>query len=336
MNALTRLSADYLPAIETELRHAVGSGPEPLREYYAMLTYHLGWQATGENATGKRVRPLLCLLCATAVGGDWRTALPMAASLELLHNFTLLHDDIQDNSPLRRGRPTVWTKWGVAQAINAGDAMFTQAQLAPHRLRELGVNAELIVLALGELNHTCLTLTQGQHLDMAFETRARVSVDDYLTMIEGKTGALIAASAYVGARLGGADETQAMHFRAYGRALGLAFQIQDDLLGIWGDPALTGKSAASDLEKRKKSLPVVYGLERSDDFAKAYAQPTESGQPVAELAQMLDDLGARAFTHQRAEAFTQAALAALQAANMQGEAGEALRQLTDQLLNRAS
>src|SRR5258708_22064165 len=175
-----------------------------------MLEYHLGWAngsaassgpaaagnsaATGGSigtggsfATGKRIRPLLCLLSASAAGGDWRQALPLGAALELIHNFSLIHDDIQDNSPLRRGRPTVWRRWGQAQAINAGDAMFTLAYLAPQRLLALRVLPEVAMRALAELNFTCLELTQGQHLDMNFERHAMVTVPEYLAMIEKKT-----------------------------------------------------------------------------------------------------------------------------------------------------
>jgi geranylgeranyl diphosphate synthase type I len=324
----------YLTAIENELRRAVGSGPESLREYYAMMEYHLGW--TNGASIGKRIRPLLCVLVCAACDGDWQRALPMAAAIELLHNFSLLHDDIQDNSLLRRGRPTVWTKWGVAQAINAGDAMFTLAHLAPHALIQRGVSVEAALKALEIFDATCLRLTQGQYLDIDFETRERVTVAEYEAMIEGKTGALIAASASLGALIAGADETRRAAFEQYGRALGLAFQIQDDWLGIWGDPTVTGKSAASDLEKRKKSLPVVYGLERSAALAKAYAQPHRAGESVAELARALDDLGAQTYTLEQARAFTEEAFRHLDAAHPAGAAGAVLRELTDQLLKRKS
>jgi geranylgeranyl diphosphate synthase type I len=327
--SLSKLSAAYLPALEDELRRAVGSGPAHLAEFYGMLAYHMGW--TDGQASGKRIRPLLCLLACAAAGAEWERALPMAAAVELLHNFSLIHDDIQDNSPLRRGRETVWTKWGQPQAINAGDAMFTVAHLAPQALPARGVPASLALQVLRHFDETCLILTQGQFLDMSFEQRERVAVSEYLTMIEAKTGALIAAAAWLGALLGGADEARAGHFRQYGRSLGLAFQVQDDLLGIWGDPAVTGKSAASDLEKRKKSLPVVYGLEHSAEFAAAYARP---GGAVGEMSLTLENLGARAFAQTKAAELTAEAQRHLAAAAPRGEAGAALEELTDQLLNR--
>ena len=330
--SLAQLTPVYLTALEDELHRVIGSGPPHLREYYTMLEYHLGWP---DGTRGKRIRPLLCLLSGAAVAdGEWEQALPMAAAIELLHNFSLIHDDIQDNSPLRRGRPTVWKKWGQAQAINAGDAMFALAHLAPHALAARGIPSDVALAALEDFDRTCLRLTQGQYLDMAFEQRGRVTVAEYLEMIECKTAALIAAATHLGARLAEASDGRMAHFYEYGRNLGLAFQIQDDLLGIWGDPAVTGKSAASDLEKRKKSLPVVYGLERSEDFTRAYAQPHLPGDSVAALATTLETLGARDFTQQMALDLTAQAIRHLETAAPAGEAGAALRELTDQLLNR--
>ena len=329
---LSDLAAHYLPAVEDEMRAIVGPATPPYDEFTQMLRYHLGW--TDNTGAGKRVRPLLALLCCAAAGGDWRAALPMAAAIELIHNFSLIHDDIQDRSPTRRSRPTVWAKWGVAQAINAGDAMFTQAHLAPHRLAAAGVAPDLALWSLEQLDRTCLALTQGQHLDMDFEQRQRVTVGEYLTMIEGKTAALIAAATQIGARLGGASGERLEHFRLYGLSLGLAFQFQDDLLGIWGDEALTGKSADSDLETRKKTLPVVFGLEHSDAFAARYAQPHVPGASLAELAQTLVSLGAQADVEQRTRHMTETALAHLEAARPDQPAGDALRELTTQLLHR--
>ena len=346
--SLAELAPTYLAALETELRQAVGSealhrqpnegaeAPAPaaayLDEYYTMLAYHLGW--TDHGKTGKRIRPLLCLLSCTAAGGDWRQALPIAAAVELIHNFSLLHDDIQDNSPLRHGRPTVWTRWGAAQAINAGDAMFTLAYLAPHRLRAAGVSETITLTCLADLTQTCLFLTQGQYLDMAYEQRAQISVAEYLTMIEKKTAVLIGAAVRLGARVAGAPPERLEAFYRFGWNLGMAFQLQDDLLGIWGDPAVTGKSAASDLEKRKKSLPVVFGLERSPAFATAYAAPHQGGESVAALADQLAAVGAQAEVETRAHATTAAAMSALEACDAAEPAALALSDLANQLLRR--
>jgi geranylgeranyl diphosphate synthase type I len=357
--SLAELAPQYLAAIEDALHLAIGSEHAhreeylarrgaaaqgeahqllagDLHEYYAMLEYHLGWggRTAGGTAGGKRIRPLLCLLCASAAGADWRLALPVAAAVELIHNFSLIHDDIQDNSPLRRGRPTVWQQWGQAQAINAGDAMFALAHLAPQRLIALGVAPKVALEALAELNYTCLELTQGQHLDMLFEHRPMVSVPEHMAMIEKKTAVLIAAAALLGASLAGNNSERLDHFYAYGWNLGLAFQFQDDLLGIWGDPVITGKSAASDLEKRKKSLPVVFGLEHSAGLAQAYSQPHRPGESVAGLAAELERLGARDYVEGRVRETTTRAEQELEHCRASEPAGQALRDLTLQLLHR--
>ena len=330
--SLSELAALYLPAVEDEMRHVVGARPEPFGDFDRMLSYHLGW-TDGAN-TGKRIRPLLAVLCCAAAGGPWQRALPLAAAIELIHNFSLIHDDIQDNSPTRRGRATVWSKWGMPQAINAGDAMFTLAHLAPQRLAAQGVDPSIALWVLEQLDQTCLALTLGQYLDMSFEGRQRVTVAEYLAMVDAKTGALIAASAHLGARLGGAEGERLAHFRNYGLSLGLAFQIQDDLLGIWGDEALTGKSTASDLETRKKTLPVVFGLEHSEAFAQAYAWPHEPGDSPYEMAALLAQLGAKDYVEEQAGQVTQAALDHLEAARPAEPVGAALRELTAQLLSR--
>lgn len=340
--SLEQLAPRFLTAIEVELRRSLGSERADLDLYDRMLAYHLGWvdpagQPAAAGGSGKRIRPLLAVLtCAAAAGAveAGERALPLAAGVELLHNFSLLHDDIQDNSPLRRGRPTAWTIWGAPQAINAGDAMFTLAHLALQNLPARGVRAEVALGVLAAFDRTCLALTQGQFLDMEFEDRPHVTVDEYLAMIEGKTAALIAACTELGAWVGGATGTQRDHWRQFGRSLGLAFQIQDDELGIWGDPAVTGKSAASDLEKRKKSLPVVFGLENSEAFAQAYAQPHTPAESLAGMAAELDALGARAATRQMAQQHTADALAHFAAAQPSGPAAVALHELADQLLSR--
>ena len=255
---LERYSQTCLPAIEAELRRAIlpagGSGVE---ELHSMLAYHLGWEGenTGPNASGKRVRPLLVLLTCAATGGDWQCALPAAAAIELIHNFSLIHDDIQDQSELRRGRLTVWKKWGMPQAINAGDAMFTLAHLANLRLKET-VSPEAALQAAAILQQTCLELTQGQYRDISYESRRELTIEDYWPMVSGKTAALIAASTEIGALAAGATPNVCTAYHQFGRSLGLAFQVQDDLLGIWGDTALTGKSTESDLVTGKNSLPV--------------------------------------------------------------------------------
>ena len=325
-----------LSSIETELQQAIQPAGGPgLDELRHIIAYSMGWEGEGAGpaAQGKRIRPLLVLLAAAAAGGRWQATLPAATAVELLHNFSLIHDDIEDNSPLRRGRPTVWRKWGIAQAINAGDTLYALAHLALQRLSETASPG--IALQAARLFHqTCLHLTQGQYLDLAYQSRPSLSVDDYWPMVGGKTAALLAACTGLGALSAGADESELQAYGEFGRLLGLAFQVQDDLLGIWGDAALTGKSTESDLVEGKKSLPVLYGLEKGGKFAEGWNRGPVTPQAAPGLAALLEAEGGRAFTEQAATRLTWQAMQSLEDANPQGEAGEALHDLAQTLLNR--
>jgi geranylgeranyl diphosphate synthase, type I len=218
-----------------------------------ILRYHIGWDGdgSGPEAQGKRIRPLMVLLSCAAVGGNWRDALPAAAGVELLHNFSLIHDDIEDNSPLRRGRETLWKKWGQALAINAGDALFTLSYEAICGLRDT-TSPQVALKAVQIFNETCMRLTGGQHLDISFEKERQILEKEYLQMVAGKTAALLAACTKLGALAGGADENQITAYGRFGEYLGLSFQIQDDWLGLWGNSTETGKSSESDLVAGKK------------------------------------------------------------------------------------
>lgn len=325
-------------AVEAELKQSVAYIDQPgVDEVYRMMTYHLGWEGEGAGpaATGKRLRPLFVLLSNSAAGGEWQRALPAAAAVELIHNFSLIHDDIQDNSDLRRGRLTVWKRWGIAQAINTGDAMFTLAYLTLLRLDE--TTTPLITLQAARLlQEACLELTYGQHMDLAYEARGDLTLEAYWPMVNGKTAALLSACTGLGALIAQAASPVQEAYRQFGRSLGLAFQAQDDLLGIWGDAALTGKSAESDLVSGKKSLPVLFGLDRKGRFASRWVQGAIRPDEVAELARLLDVEGARAFTEEKVRQLTDQALEHLADAGPQGEAGQALHDLALQLVNRKS
>jgi geranylgeranyl diphosphate synthase type I len=273
--SLSPYIAQFLPAIEAEMRRNVTAPDDPtLTAFSGMLQYHLGWVDAdfkpAQVDSGKHIRPVLTLLCCEACGGDWHVALPAAAAVELLHNFSLIHDDIEDSDPMRRGRPTLWKVWGTAQAINSGDALYTMAHMALNGLADRGIPAERILTARRRFDRACLALTQGQHLDLGFEARTSVTEAEYLRMVYGKTAALIEAACGLGALVNGSELVA--YYEDFGRELGLAFQIQDDLLGIWGDPEITGKPAGNDLRNRKKSLPVAYGLDRSEELRRLYIQ----------------------------------------------------------------
>ncbi|MGE5777373.1 MAG: polyprenyl synthetase family protein [Chloroflexota bacterium] len=338
-----------LAQIELELQKQVSRLDAPrTKPFHEMLTYHMGWtgEGAGPEATGKRIRPLIVLLCAAAssspdvnIGAPlsatkaWQTALPAAAAVELVHNFSLVHDDIQDNSDKRRGRTTVWVKWGMPMGINVGDALFVMSNQAIIDLKG-SYPAEVVVKAAEILHNTCLELTRGQFLDMSYEKTNELVVEDYWPMIAGKTAALLSACCHIGSLLGGADEAQQDGYRSFGHYLGLAFQVQDDILGIWGDEAVTGKSAASDLIEGKKSLPVLAGLSAKGKFAERWKQGPIHAEEVEELARLLASEGGYETAVDAAKQMTDLALMSLRGADPQGEAGEALFELADKLLKR--
>lgn len=339
MQTLDIFSQEMLPRVEAAMQRSLASVDSPeTTSLHEMMAYHMGWagDGAGTQAQGKRIRPLLVLLSYGASCSrrpDWAQAIPAAAAVELVHNFSLIHDDIQDDSPLRRGRATVWKKWGIAHAINAGDSMYSLAYQALMGLASV-TSAEIALDAQDVLQKTCVALTQGQYLDMSFENRQSVTRKEYWAMIGGKTAALLAACTELGALAAGAPPDKRTAYREFGRSLGLAFQVRDDILGIWGDEGKTGKSAASDLVAGKKSLPVIFGLEKNGAFAEQWqAGPVQTEQAPALAAQLAIE-GAREFAEAQADAQTHSALQFLENADPQGDAGRMLIDLADYLLKR--
>ena len=334
-------------AIETELKRQVARLDQPrTKPFHEMLTYHMGWtgEGAGPNATGKRIRPLLTLLSTSSSFGkenkqkddvevSWLHAVSAAAAIELIHNFSLAHDDIQDNSELRRGRKTLWVKWGSPLAINAGDALFV---IANQSILDLSRHypAEIVVRAASMLSNSCLDLTYGQYLDMSYEERTDLKMEDYWPMIGGKTSSLLAACTQIGSLLGYANDEKVEAYRQFGYHLGLAFQVQDDILGIWGDESVTGKSAASDLVEGKNSLPVLFGLEQNGGFAARWRQGPIIQNEVNSVAAMLEDEGGKEYAEKMAESETQKALDFLKQAEPAGEAGQIMLELAHMLLKR--
>ena len=229
----------------------------------------MGWQeidGTDSRATGgKRMRPTLAMLAADAVGGDLERATPIAVALEYVHNFSLIHDDLEDMDRMRHHRPTVWAVWGKPAAIISGNAMLKIADQAVWKLRSIGVEDSIALEAEAELTQQYLKMMEGQYLDISFETEESVSVPQYLDMIERKTGALIEASVYLGGLVGpssGPNRQKAVALKAIGHELGRIFQIRDDVLGIWGGKE-TGKHVGADIKRKKKALPAIHALNMS-------------------------------------------------------------------------
>jgi geranylgeranyl diphosphate synthase, type I len=255
----TRLLAD----IEEEMSRVLAERDGRARPLYEMLAYHLGLDADS-GPRGKRMRPLLGLLAYQSLTGEYRAALPGAAAVELGHNFSLVHDDIEDADVERRHRPTLWAIWGVPLAINAGDALFALSRLALYRLLD-GFSERRVLALMRVYDETCLALCEGQFLDISFERDAGVTVEAYLEMIGKKTAALVGASVQAGAILATDDAEVIEAYRRFGYDLGMAFQMADDVKGTFWSSTDSGKPEAGDVRKRKKTLPLVWALEHADE-----------------------------------------------------------------------
>jgi len=285
--------------VDPPLRAAVGRLNAELQ---APLEHHLA-------GGGKHVRAALALLSARASGSCEELAIPGAVAIELVHNFSLLHDDVIDGDRMRRHRSTVWAEFGVGTAIIAGDAL---AALATEILLEVGTPAA--ARAALRLTQATQQMIAGQADDMAFELRPLVTLDQCLTMEERKTGALLACAAALGALLADAPPDVVEALSDYGRHLGIAFQAVDDLLGIWGDPAVTGKPVGSDLRQHKKTLPVVAALAAADGMAGEFVSLLRgrlSERDVQTAAGFVDAYGGREAACRTADVHLEEALAAI-------------------------
>jgi len=323
--AMTTVSPDIdlsilLADTEAELVRLVADRDPSTHGLYEMVRYHLALDGTGSNG-GKRMRPLLGLLAYASIAGDHRRALPGAAAVELGHNFSLVHDDIEDGDTERRHRPTLWTVHGIPQAINTGDTLFSLSRIALHRLTDLGFPDAKVLRLMRLYDETCLALCEGQYLDIAISaSNELIGVDHYFDMIGRKTASLIAASIEAGALLATDDDDVIARYRGFGWALGLAFQLNDDLLGIWGAERATGKEP-SDVAHKKQTLPVIFaheaaGPEDRARVAELYATPTLTDAQVAEVIAILERTGAREYTRDQAHRYRDEALAELDAAGV--------------------
>jgi geranylgeranyl diphosphate synthase type I len=246
---------------------------------------------------GKRLRPRLLVDVALAEGGSIEEALDAAVAVECLHNYSLVHDDIEDRDELRHGRPTVWARFGLGHGINAGDSMCAVSYLTLLR-NSAGMAPERLMTMARVLHAANFAMCVGQGEDIAFETAAHVTMDGYLAMIEGKTAALFGAACELGALCAGVDAVRASAYGSLGRAYGRAFQIRDDLLGVWASRSETGKSHAADLACRKWSFPIVWALGGPPSAARTivadyYRSFVDRGTDVESVVRALDELGAR-------------------------------------------
>ncbi|MEA2535787.1 MAG: geranylgeranyl diphosphate synthase, type [Chloroflexota bacterium] len=310
--------AELIAATEDEILSLVRDRDPSTQGVYEMVRYHLGLDGSGA-AAGKRMRPLLGLLAYASITGRYEPALPGAAAVELGHNFSLVHDDIEDGDVERRHRPTLWARHGIPQAINTGDMLFSLSRVALHRLTDLGFSDAKVLRLMRLYDTTCVALCEGQYIDIwTSEHDESMSVELYFDMIGRKTAALISASIEAGALLATDDEAVIARYRAFGWALGLAFQLNDDLLGIWGQEQSTGKEP-TDLARHKKTLPVIYALEHAgpedrDRIRAIQAADIPTADELAEIVAILERSGARDYTRDQARRYRDEALAELDAA----------------------
>lgn len=326
--------AKYQAPVYDALRARLAGSPAPVG---TMLRYHMGWEspsgAPEESSAGKRLRPALCLFTCEAVGGGIDDALPAAIALELIHNFSLIHDDIQDQDMERHGRATVWSIWGKPSGVVAGNALRTVADATLYELHESGAPPAAALEVVQTLTGRCLELVEGQRMDLSFESRLDVAPDEYLDMVARKTGALVEAAMHMGARLGGAAAERVERLARCGRLLGLTFQARDDVLGIWGDPALMGKATGADIRRRKKSLPVLIGFSGATGperqrLERLYGTDEEmDDEAVADVMGILDSADAEERAQLVAEEKSALAIGLAREAGLSGEVLEELQAL---------
>jgi len=306
---------------------------------HEMIRYHLGFEAADGSGElkGKAIRSSLALFTADALGGDPEEVLPAAVSLELIHNFSLVHDDIQDDAGKRRGRASVQKKWGPDQAINAGDGLKDLSTLALIEIGN-GTSPEKNLTALDALGNYSLRMIQGQVGDLYYAEREEADVDGYLEMIENKTCALLEAPFHLGAIYSGLED--AGRLISFGKLLGYVYQIRDDWLGIWGEPEKSGKSVDSDLVEKKMSFPVVYAVQNGEGrplerLQELYFQNDVLGDSeVEEVRLALEEIGARRATNSWAEEYWQEARKELKKTDLAKWAKSDLEDFGTFLLNR--
>jgi len=339
MSRLPEVFNRYKDEIDLEMRSIITNNTLPL---YEMLRYHMGWidekGNPGDFNKGKFLRATLCMLANISTGGDYKISLPIASSIELIHNFSLIHDDIQDNDSQRRHRPTLWYIWGRPQAINAGTAMKVLANLAITRLKKYSVSYEKQIEVFRILNENCLRMLEGQYLDISYEEKQDVSIEEYIDMIDKKTASLIEGAMLIGAVLNiPIDDLKP--FRIFGNYLGIAFQIRDDILGIWGSEDKTGKPHASDIRKKKKSFPIVFALNNSPDniksfFSKVYLSNKINESHLKKILSYLDELGAKEFCENMCRKYYEMAVSEIKNLPVSKDYKNHYREISDFLLIR--
>ncbi len=272
--------------------------PDEETKINIMLKYFLGWAdpngyQTNKPISGKALRPILCILACKAAGGDVQKAIPAAIPLEFIHNFSLIHDDIQDKDKLRHNRPTIWALWGNPKALIAGNNLRIIADITMNKLMKTGLPINKCLRLNYILTQACLEMIEGQFLDIKYEGQASLTKELYLEMISKKTGALIASAIKIGAGLATENHDKLHAFNEFGKYLGLVFQITDDILGIWGEESKTGKPVGADIIRKKNSLPIIITASKTTQINQKkinaiYNNPTISESDLNEVLNIMD------------------------------------------------
>ncbi len=322
--AMTRHQAEIEAALHRAVQYATAHAEQStrsndLQSFYGQIAYHFGWVDASflpaQSKSGKLLRPTLLLLAYEAAGA-WNTmradvdtnekeylrrALPAAAAIEMTHNFTLIHDDIEDGDTQRHHRPTLWNVWGIPHAINTGDGLFALSRLTLWDVLNEGVESAIAAQLGAVLDRACLVLAEGQYLDISFEQRQDISVAMYEDMIGRKTGILMSCATEMGALLGTRDRETIERLHRFGYAMGIAFQVRDDLLGVWASIEELGKTSTGDIYRRKKSLPILHALEHADErdrqiLRQVYTQETPvSDEQVEAVLAIFERTGTKAY-----------------------------------------
>ena len=320
-----------LHQIQSDFNHYLANHAfdlEPV-ELYHPINYIL-------SIGGKRLRPAVSLLSCYLFAGQYGKALPAAYAIEVFHNFTLLHDDIMDEAPLRRGQPTVHEKYGVNAGILSGDVMMVHAFESLLKLQDQRKLNQILEVFTKQAIEVC----QGQQMDMNFETQEHVTIDEYLKMIELKTSVLVAASMKIGALIGGADDDNANLIYQFGLNLGIAFQLQDDLLDTYGDPKKFGKKVGGDIVQNKKTILYLKALERADEIEHSRlkelyeTEGLDEKSKIAEVVQLFDKLNIKMETQALQEEYRQKAFDCLSQLSAPQERKKAVEEFAHYLMNR--
>jgi geranylgeranyl diphosphate synthase type I len=326
----------YRGQVEAEVLDFLREGTTQVDE---MLRYQMGWSDGQLTNLGKCLRPTFFLLACESLSGDLKQTLPVAVGIEFVHNFSLIHDDIEDGDDIRHHRATTWAQFGRDPAILGGVALWNEAYRVISTALSRGMAPERVLQARRILNQTCSEIIEGQHQDLSFETRNDVSLAEYIQMIGRKSAALFGTSLKLGALAAGASDEEAARFDTYGRQLGLAFQIRDDILGIWGEGSATGKPVGADIARRKKSLPVLHAFEQAVGKDRAflldvYSRESVDDADVNDVLEILQRWNCRYFAQGLAEDYRSKAMDALSKTNIPWEFRLNFDALTSFILER--